>query len=123
MTTQSEIKKAIGAHGVWKARLKTAIETGQSEYFTPETVCLDNQCNLGKWLYGATISSDDKTSPHYEKVRMLHAEFHRVAAKVLALALAGKKAEAQRMTAPDSHFATLSSNLIMAMTEWVKAVG
>lgn len=121
MSLQEEIKKAIGAHGLWKARLVAAIETGKSE-FVPEKVCTDNQCDFGKWLYGVTITSADKTGSHYESVRKLHAEFHKIAAKILELALAGKKDEAKKMMDPGSEFASLSSKLTVAMTQWAGSV-
>jgi len=44
MSTQDQIKKAIGAHGLWKTRLAAAIDVGKSE-FTVDTVRKDNACN------------------------------------------------------------------------------
>ena len=73
MLNKEEIDKAIGAHGMWKTRLKQAIETGKSEV-SVETIRQDNQCNFGKWLYGSTLSAADKSSAQYKTVRELHAE-------------------------------------------------
>ena len=49
----SEINNAIGAHGVWKLKLRTAIATGASD-IEPKTVRCDDKCALGQWLYGST---------------------------------------------------------------------
>ena len=43
----TQIKSAIGAHGMWKVRLDQAIEKGSSEY-TVAGVQVDNQCAFGK---------------------------------------------------------------------------
>ena len=117
MSIQDEIKKAIGAHGLWKARLLQAIDTGKSE-FLPENVCLDNKCEFGGWLYGATIPASAKQMPDYEVIRKLHGEFHKIAGKVLQLALAGNKIEASKLIGDNSEFLTLSMKLTQAMMKW-----
>ena len=117
MSLQEEIKKAIGAHGMWKSRLISAIKTGKSD-FTPAKVCTDNQCDFGHWLYGATIAAADKASPSYETVRKLHGEFHKIAGNILSLALSGKKEEAEKLMETGSPFAKLSAELTQAMMTW-----
>jgi len=117
MSLQDEISKAIGAHALWKKRLISAIDTGESD-FAPEKVCTDNQCEFGKWLYGATITAADKTGGDYDNVRKLHAEFHKIAADVLRLALSGKKAEARKLIDEGSRYAALSIELTRALLKW-----
>jgi hypothetical protein len=120
MSLHDEIRNAIGAHGLWKSRLASAIETGKSE-FTPEAVCTDNQCAFGKWLYGTTITPADKRGAHYETVRKLHTEFHKVTGDVLKMALTGKKDEAQRLVDPHSRYISLSGELIRTMMKWAES--
>ena len=115
MSTKDAITKGIGAHGMWKQRLLDAIKTGQSEW-TPDVVCQDNQCEFGKWLY--SCSPQEKSSPHYNNVKDLHAKFHKTAANVLTLALANKKSEAEKEIAPGSEYATNSGALTKEMMEW-----
>ena len=119
MANIEELDKAIGAHGMWKTRLKTAIETGKTEV-PVETIRQDNQCVFGKWLYGTTLTSVDKASSHYKTVRELHAEFHKTAARVTELALGGKKAEAEAMMALGGEYAGISGKLTQAMMAWKK---
>ncbi len=121
MSLPDEINKAIGAHGMWKARLRSAVDTGKSE-FAVETVAKDNQCDFGKWLYGSTLTAADKGSPEYKAVKELHAKFHLSASKVLRDALGGKKADAEAQLAPTGEFASISGQLTRAMTAW-KAKG
>jgi hypothetical protein len=119
MSIEDEISKGIGAHGKWKQRILTAVETGQSEW-TPETVRQDNQCDFDKWLY--SCSSLDKVSPHYEKVKELHAHFHTVAGGVLDMALTGDKKEAESAVNMDSEYRVVSSKLTSEMMAWKRNV-
>jgi hypothetical protein len=116
------ITEAIASHGMWKQRLRQAIDTGAMDDATVESIKPDNLCAFGKWLYGNDLSAADKQSPHYLKVRDLHAEFHRVAAGVAALALEEKKQEANEQMSAGGAFATASSALTMAMIAWKKSL-
>ena len=117
MANIEELDKAISAHGMWKSRLQLAIATGETD--TPvETMQQDNQCAFGKWLYSPIVASIDKASIHYETVKVLHAEFHQLAARVATLALDGKQGEARKMLSNYGEFAVVSSKLTRAMMEW-----
>jgi hypothetical protein len=119
MASIEELNKAIGAHGTWKSLLMGAVETGKFE--TPVDVLQqDSQCAFGKWLYGPTLSAADKNSTHYQTVKELHAAFHKTAATVARLALAGKKTEANAMMNVGGEYASISQKLTMAMMEWKK---
>ena len=119
MDLVQEIDKAIVAHSMWKNHLKEAIDTGKFD--TPvATVRTNNQCAFGKWLHGPSVTADVKGSPHYKTVIDLHTQFHKVAADILQLALAGKKEEATKLMAFGSEYMSVSSKLTAAMTEWKK---
>ena len=118
MPLEEEIMNAVGAHGVWKMRLKSAIESGKSQ-FQVATVQKDNQCDFGKWLH--SLQATAQTSEHYKKVRQLHSEFHREAAHVLDLALNGKKADAEKSVTAGGAFFRLSSELTAGLMSWKNA--
>jgi hypothetical protein len=120
MSLKEEITKAIGAHGMWKARLRTAIDTGKSDV-TAADVGKDNACAFGQWLYGSTLDPAARSSGDFKEVQKLHAEFHKVASQVLQLALQGKKAEADKMMVQDSVFSDVSGRLTSAMMHWQKS--
>ncbi len=120
MSTQDQIKKAIGAHGMWKSRLAAAIEAGKSE-FSADAVRKDNLCDFGRWLYGNDLSDAAKKMPDYETCRRLHAQFHESAADVLKLAVAGQKSEALKAMGGTSKFAATSASLTNAMMKWLAA--
>ena len=117
MAIIEEIDKAIGAHGMWKMRLKAAVDTGKIDT-SVDAIRQDSQCMFGKWLYGASLTSADKASSHYKTVRAIHAEFHKTAARVAELASSGRKAEAEAMMALGGEYASVSGKLTRAMMEW-----
>ncbi|MGD9793238.1 MAG: methyl-accepting chemotaxis protein [Acidimicrobiia bacterium] len=110
------IAGALVAHADWKARLIAAIETGTSEV-TIEAASADDRCAFGAWLY-RDISATDRASEHYEKVRSLHASFHRHAGSVLSDALSGRAAQARAAMAVGTAFAQTSSELTYALSAW-----
>jgi hypothetical protein len=112
MKLSDEIQAAIGAHGAWKLRLRTAVDRGTSA-FTVSTVAVDNQCDFGKFLQKAATNSE-----HQHKCRDLHTQFHNAAAGVLQLALAGKKEAANQALGAQSEFTRVSRALTAAMMEW-----
>ena len=114
---KSQITAAIGAHGMWKARLLNAIDTGKCDCDEAKAG-RDDQCDFGKWLH-TTIDAGLKGDPLYGKVKLQHATFHQVAAKVLGLALRGKTVEAQQ--AVDGDYAKVSAELVRLLSEWKKA--
>ena len=115
MAIAEEITKAIGAHGMWKQRLRQAIDTGKSE-FTIERVRPDNLCDFGKWLY--SLPPGDQKSSHWKTVQDLHGKFHAQASHVLGLAVRGHKQEAEHELAAESKFTKISSELTGAMMKW-----
>jgi methyl-accepting chemotaxis protein len=119
VTDAEHITHAIAAHGMWKTRLRVAIDNGTCE-MTVDQVRADDQCEFGRWLLGSPSARSSKHAPH---IRELHAEFHRNAARVLELALKGEKAEAEAMMEPGSPFLQASADLTLAMVDWKKSLG
>jgi len=116
MSTYDEIDKAIAAHGMWKQKLRVAIETGESES-TPDKVKQDNNCAFGKWLH-TRIDPDAKNSPFYSEIVDLHAHFHKEAGGILELALKGEKEAANNLMAITKDFAKYSGELTQKMKKW-----
>jgi len=110
-----EIDRAIAAHGHWKDHLRAAIESGATE-FPIAAIRGDDSCEFGKWLYGPTISGEEKRSLDYSKITDLHAHFHNVAGRVVELAVGGNRADAEILQRRD--FDLASEKLIGAMVAW-----
>ncbi len=118
MSRQDEIKKAIDAHGLWKARLLKALETGKSEY-TVESISADNRCDFGKWVYSV---SETERDGHWKTVRELHARFHQQAGNVLGIALRGTPADSVDLMGFGSAYSKASAALTSAMMKWEEAL-
>jgi methyl-accepting chemotaxis protein len=114
------LKCAIGAHAAWNARLKAAIAGGQLD--TPvSTIKADDQCQFGKWLYGSSLSAEDRHSQHYHTTRQLHAQFHEEASRIAQLAVSGQREAAAKAMSPSADYARISSSLTDALTRWSAA--
>ncbi len=110
-----EIKAAIGAHGAWKMKLKTAITTGKTD-LNPNVVRCDDQCALGKWLYGSSIDPDTRMGMPYKVNKRVHAEFHECAARIVELILRQKRDEANALL--EGEFSERSDKVVRALTKW-----
>jgi hypothetical protein len=79
-----DFKTAISAHLGWRTKLNRYIENPDGS-LKSDTVCLDNQCALGKWLYGDgqqikhTLSSEQI----FKELVSSHAEFHKCAGSIV----------------------------------------
>jgi hypothetical protein len=114
------ITRGIAAHAKWKFYLRQAINTGESEW-TVATARVDDRCEFGAWLHG--LPAEQRLGEHFKTVSEQHAAFHRAAAEVLELALAGRRAEAEAAIADASRFAGVSRKLTLAMMAWKDAGG
>jgi hypothetical protein len=76
-----------------KSRLRPAVDTGKFDV-TVAIIGADNQCEFGKWLYGADFSAAEKQTQCFRTAVDLHAKFHREAARVVELATSGHKDQA-----------------------------
>ncbi len=119
MANVQELEKAIAAHSMWKAHLRTAID--KRELHIPvETIRDDRACPFGQWLFGKGLSAGDRATEHYKTVQELHAQFHKETALIADLAMKGKKAEAEALMAASSSYSALSAKLTTAMMAWKK---
>lgn len=84
---------AVTAHIKWKMRLSQFIDGTSTEKLESATVCKDNLCDLGKWIYGE--GAKYKAVPSYKNLVTLHANFHKCAADVLKKVEAGDKPAAK----------------------------
>ena len=112
MTATESVTLAISAHGIWKTRLNSAIVSGKCD-IDPKEARRDDACAFGKWL-----KSFATTSIRRQRIAELHTRFHAVAARVLDVALTGKKREAMALLAVGGEYESISAQLIREMTEW-----
>jgi len=107
---------AIAAHIKWKVRLARFIDGTSAEQLKSETVCKDNLCELGKWIYGEGAIFNAK--PHYQDLVTKHANFHRCAADVVIKVESNDKTGAKSLLT--GRFAVASKETVTAIMELKK---
>ena len=91
-----DIEMAITAHENWKLRLESYLHGTSQESFSPEVMCFDDKCDLGKWIH----SKGRKHLGSYCGFNALvnnHKLFHCAASNVISLVQMGKKSQAEKM--------------------------
>ncbi|MBI5034477.1 MAG: chemotaxis protein CheW [Chloroflexi bacterium] len=116
MDMNKQLSDALVAHRKWKDYLMQAVQSGQSDY-QPAVVRKDNQCDFGKWLHH-DISNEIRQSETYQTVLKLHASFHFETARILELALSGRKTEAEQALGLGNNWRKLSAELTSQLLSW-----
>jgi Chemoreceptor zinc-binding domain len=88
-------KTALEAHIKWKIRLMGVIDGTGTEVLDPRVVAQDNQCALGKWIYGQG-GKEYGSNTEFKELVAAHTNFHKCAGQVLDLSLEGKSVEAKQ---------------------------
>ena len=101
--TGIDFMAAIEAHVRWKVRLENYIDGTTTEKLDVAIVGMDNQCPLGKWIYGP---GGDKynANPLFQEIRETHADFHKCSADVMRQSDAGDKEGAIEALHHGQHF-------------------
>ena len=104
-----DIDMAKAAHENWKHRLQAHLDGQSTEQFSAEVICFDDRCDLGKWIHGAGKARLG-SFPGFTALLGHHKMFHYAASNVVALAKAGKAAEAKAML--NGQFAQFSREVV-----------
>ncbi|MCV5245159.1 CZB domain-containing protein, partial [Escherichia coli] len=73
----------INAHLQWRKRLEDCIEGTSQEKLDGGVIMLDDQCVLGKWIYGKAARSTLSLHPEFGELREAHRLFHLYASRVV----------------------------------------
>lgn len=85
-----DFKGAIDAHMAWKVRLEKCLGGNNEEGLRVEVVSRDDQCVLGKWIYGPGGQRFGHLR-EFQEMKMEHMRFHLAAGDVLACCMAGDR--------------------------------
>ena len=111
---------AIKAHAEWKVKLTSYIGKPDGSY-KPEIVSQDNQCPLGKWIYGEGKAY--QTQPEFTELKKHHAAFHKAAGDIIRRCDKGENVSADLNLGANSEYRKVSNEvvrLIMALKSKVK---
>lgn len=108
--------EAVAAHIKWKVRLSQFIDGTSTEQLKSESICKDNLCDLGKWIYGD--GTKYKALPHYKDLVTKHANFHRCAGDIVKKVETGDRPGAKVALSGD--FAAASKETVAAIMDLKK---
>lgn len=112
-----DVMEAINAHVRWKIRLEKYLNGTSEEQLDPKVICRDDQCVLGKWIYGAA-HEHFQNDAGFQTLRADHAQFHVVAGKVVSSVQSNDKATAEALMKGD--YISASRKVVHALTELSK---
>lgn len=113
-----DFSAAIRAHQDWKMKLLNYMNKPDGS-LDSQKVCQDNQCALGKWIYGEGQAHKEHHHHEYEILRESHAKFHVIAGKVIDHIHDHKLNEVEKMMSPEGEF-TAQSNKTVSLIEDMK---
>lgn len=102
-------EEAVRAHAEWKEKLTTYLHHPDGSLDAAE-VDRDDCCTLGKWIHG--LDSRSSNCAEVISLRVVHAEFHHAAAKIVRKADAGEERDVEKLLGKDSDFAALAAKVI-----------
>lgn len=115
----NEFRAAVVDHLTWKIMFEEAVRKA-GVGLEVDGVAADNHCPLGRWLHQRAPRPVSNPIA-LQMLLEVHAEFHRSAASVLALAHAGRVRDAVSAMSPDDHYGTWSSTLVTALQRYADA--
>lgn len=114
-----DIDTAIAAHENWKLRLRNYLDGKSTEQLSPEVLCLDDKCDLGKWLHGPGGQRLGKY-PAFTMLVARHKYFHVQASTVVALSQSGDKEKAEATL--KTHYEHGSTQTVLLLKELKRAL-
>lgn len=115
-----DIDTAIAAHENWKARLQAQLTQQSTESLDPAVVCLDDRCDLGKWLHGPGRERLGQY-PAFSVLVARHKYFHVQASTVVAQVHSGDHAAAERTL--NTGFRHASNQVVLLLKELKRGLG
>ena len=115
-----DIDQAVVAHENWKTRLLAVMDGTAAESPDPAVVCLDDHCDLGRWLNGPGQARLGKY-PAFSVLVARHRHFHQEAATVLSLAQAGERDKAEQKL--QSGYRHASNQVVLLLKELKRGLG
>lgn len=120
MLAEIDIDTAIAAHENWKLRLQNYLNGNSTENLQPDVVCLDDRCDLGKWLHGPGGQRLGKY-PAFSVLMARHKYFHVQASTVVAIAQTNDKEQASKVL--EGSYRHASNQVVLLLKELKRGLG
>ncbi len=114
-TTATAIQKAIGAHGTWKLKFRTAARTGVRP--APlQTIAAADQCAFARvWK---ALAPELEGDAGFAAIRVLHADFHASVGRIAQCIVAGDSARVSFELGEGGSFERCSLALSNRLADW-----
>ncbi|MBS1797847.1 MAG: CZB domain-containing protein [Acidobacteria bacterium] len=109
----------IIAHTTWKVKIQNSINSG--ERIDPGTISKDNNCELGKWIYGEGAKYG--SLPEFQMLKQKHAQFHLIAAETIRKVAGLPKSEALKLLGLGTAYSQASSCCTNAISALRSKIG
>lgn len=106
-----DFKSAKQAHIDWKMKLTNYLQNPDGS-LDHKKVCLDNECSLGKWIYGDGLGYRDFNPNVFDSLKESHTEFHIVAGKIIEYINQQKIKDAERLLSPTGKYIQASEKTV-----------
>lgn len=114
-----DFDQAIKAHAEWKLKLSNYIRKPDRS-INAANIAMDNQCMLGKWLYGDGIKFAHL--PEYQKLKEIHAKFHKAASSIIQKADSGVNVKEEIALGTDSEYTKTSTEITLLIMNMKRKV-
>lgn len=104
-----DFNESIRAHSDWKMKLQRYLNNPDGSINATE-LCKDNQCALGKWLYGE--GKKYATHSEYQELINEHRQFHKAASEIVIRKDKGENVNAGIALGGNSPYARHSSGVV-----------
>lgn len=111
-----DFNAARAAHIDWKMKLTEYLKNPNGS-LDSKVVCKDNQCALGKWIYGEGAQYQRRFSQPFSQLKSSHAQFHETAGAIVDLIHSGRKNEAESLMAPAGKYIKVSEKTVSLIEE------
>ncbi len=112
-----DLDNAISVHVQWKSKL-TAFIARPDNSLNADSVAKDNQCELGKWLYGEGRAHSKL--PEFVKVVSDHQRFHKAAGEVIRKAQSGESVTEDVALGAKSEYSASSNAVVGSLLSMKK---
>ena len=112
--SEIDIDNAIAAHENWKQRLLNYMNGQSNEKLQPDIVCMDDCCDLGKWLYGVGGQRLGQY-PAFSVLVARHKYFHIQASSIIALTQGQRQDEAMKLM--EGQYAYASKQVVLLLKQ------
>lgn len=111
-----DFDSAKKAHIDWKMKLTKYLEN-PDKTLDHNKVCLDDQCVLGKWIYGEGAGYRAVNPSLFDSLKISHAEFHKCAGAIIHQINTSNITAAEKMLSANGKYINISDRTVLLIEQ------